>query len=146
MRTSEGESWMFVNKCSFSYKIKSKNKNENENRKQTLTRCHHRRRHIRADTDQCAREMLSRTKRKLKQKRKKNREKKRHAPAATIAGDTYAPTLINADVVAPGAPDVVNAGPSLPALATKRRPCSLTACFATPTKIINQEREENSKM
>ena len=37
------------------------------------------------------------------------------APAA-IAGETYAPTPIILDVVPPGAPTVLNAGPLLPAL------------------------------
>jgi len=48
------------------------------------------------------------------------------APAA-IAGETYAPTPMILDVVPPGAPTVVKAGPLLPALLTKIRRLLFTA-------------------
>ena len=47
------------------------------------------------------------------------------APAA-ISGETYAPTPIMLEVVPPGAPTVLNAGPLFPALLTNIRRCLLT--------------------
>ena len=48
------------------------------------------------------------------------------APAA-IAGETYAPIPMILEVVPPGAPTVVNAGPLLPALLTNIRRLLFTA-------------------
>ena len=46
--------------------------------------------------------------------------------AAIMAGDTYAPTPITAEVVPPGDPTVDNAGPLFPALATNAMLCLST--------------------
>mmetsp|Transcript_12972 Transcript_12972/g.36483 ORF Transcript_12972/g.36483 Transcript_12972/m.36483 type:complete len:273 (-) Transcript_12972:619-1437(-) len=58
----------------------------------------------------------------------------RECPAAARSGETYAPTEMMAEVVPPGAPTVLRAGPLLPAEDTKMMPCLLTTSVAMSTK------------